>query len=383
MIAEEHDAPAGRPPIRALPRPRTLRGRIAVLVGVLAALLLIPSAALAGMLAHVAIPQAAGPVARDPAIMIDIIFAVQAAALVAAAVLAGWKITGRALRPVEAIRAELSAINVNDLSGRVPEPAGNDEIARLARTVNSTLARLEHARIRSQLSLDRERQFAADASHELRTPVAGLRAQLEEARLHPGQTDLPRLLDHSLRDVDRLQTIITDLLLLDRAGSAAPFLPRTRAALASIVHEEVSRRSGRCAVRLRPCCPAVIEVVHTQIGRVVTNLLDNAERHARRQVVAEVRCDGGTAELVVDDDGAGVAPADRERIFERFTRLDAARSRDRGGTGLGLAIVRDIVHAHHGTIEVGASPLGGARFVVRLPLAERCAPSRAPARSCA
>ncbi|WP_405149784.1 HAMP domain-containing histidine kinase [Sphaerisporangium sp. NBC_01403] len=307
--------------------------------------------------------------------LINTIFVTQGIALITLAAATTWKVTGRTLRPVEGIRAELAAINVNDLSTRVPEPMCDDEIARLARTINSTLERLEHAKGRMERALNQQRQFAADASHELRTPVAGLRAQLEEAQLHPGETDLEELLAHSLRDVDRLQSIITDLLLLERVGTGA-VRSSEKVDLAAVVRAEVSRRPHPGRVRLRLAPGVSTEANHNQIVRVVTNLLDNAERHARHSVSVEVRPNGRNAEIVVDDDGDGIAVADRERIFERFTRLDAARSRDRGGTGLGLAIARDIVQAHRGTIEVGTSPVGGARFLVSLPLAEPCVPDR-------
>ncbi|SNR88821.1 Signal transduction histidine kinase [Streptosporangium subroseum] len=300
--------------------------------------------------------------------VIDSLFAAQGTILVLLAASTTWKVTGRTLRPVEAIRAELAAINGDDLGSRVPQPMGDDEIARLARTVNGTLERLENARDRMNRALIQQRQFAADASHELRTPVAGLRAQLEEAQLHPEETDLNDLLAHSLYDVDRLQTIIADLLLLTRLESSAPEL-RERIDLATIVGTEVSQRADPDRVRLRLTPDVPVHAIRSQIGRAITNLLDNAERHARRTVVIEVRQNGDSAELIVDDDGEGVAEADRQRIFERFTRLDAARSRDQGGTGLGLAIARGIAQAHDGTVEAGASPSGGGRFILRLPLA--------------
>ncbi|GII60628.1 two-component sensor histidine kinase [Sphaerisporangium krabiense] len=297
----------------------------------------------------------------------DLMFAIQVAVLISLAVGAAWKITGRTLKPVEAIRAELAATNLSDLSSRVPEPPGDDEIARLARTVNSTLTRLENARGRMEESLARQRRFASDASHELRTPVAGLRVRLEEARMHPEDADLPELVDRALGDVDRLQAIIADLLLLARIGGDAPGALKD-VDLAETVHMEVSRRTDRLPVRLRLAPGVVVKAMDTQIARVLTNLLDNAQRHAKRVVVVEVRAVDGHAELIVCDDGDGVAVADRERIFDRFTRLDASRCRDKGGTGLGLAIVRDIAHAHGGTIEVGDAPEGGACFVLRIPL---------------
>ncbi|MET8159767.1 HAMP domain-containing sensor histidine kinase [Sphaerisporangium sp. NPDC005289] len=299
--------------------------------------------------------------------VIDWIFVIQGVALILLAITMAWKVTGRTLRPVEAIRAELAAINVNDLSTRVPEPPGYDEVARLAHTINGTLSRLEHAKDGMQRTLDHQRRFAADASHELRTPVAGLRAQLEEAQLHPEDTDLKELLNHSLRDVDRLQAIIADLLLLERVG-AGPSQPGTGLDLADVVRSEVARRSDPHQVRLELVPGVRVEAVRTHIGRVLGNLMDNAARHARGTVTVTVRRTDDAAELIVDDDGDGVAVEDRERIFQRFTRLDAARSRDKGGTGLGLAIARDLARTHGGTITVDASPQGGARFVVRLPL---------------
>ena len=273
----------------------------------------------------------------------------------------GRRIVTVSLGPVIAIRAELDEINASSLDRRVPASDSDEEIRDLANSVNRTLARLETA-------MERQRQFTADASHELRTPIAGLRTQLEEAQLHPGDIDLDALLNDSLADLDRLQAIITDLLLLARLEGSTP-KSRERVNLATVVRAEVSRRADSRKLRLLLAPEVPIDAVHGQIDRVITNLLDNAERHARKTVVVEVRPNGDSAELIVDDDGEGVAEADRERIFERFTRLDAARSRDRGGTGLGLAIVRGIAQAHHGTIEVGASATGGARFVLRLPLA--------------
>ncbi|WP_440064389.1 ATP-binding protein [Streptosporangium sp. OZ121] len=270
----------------------------------------------------------------------------------------GHRIVTVSLKPVTAVRTELDEINANSLDRRVPVSPGDDEIHELADSVNRTLARLEGA-------MERQRQFTADASHELRTPLAGLRAQLEEARLHPGETDLNELLAHSLSDLDRLQSIITDLLLLAKIECSPPQL-RERVDLATLVRAEVSRRADPQKVRLVLASEVPVDAVHSQIGRAVTNLLDNAERHARETVVVEVRANGDGAEVIVDDDGEGIAETDRGRIFERFARLDAARSRDRGGTGLGLAIARSIAHAHDGTLQVGTSPFGGARFVLRL-----------------
>ena len=216
--------------------------------------------------------------------------------------------------------------------------------------------------------LQRKRQFASDTSHELRSPIAGLRAELEEARMHPDQTDLGGLLDRALNGVERLEAIITDLLLLANveAGVAAEL---QEVDLAELVRAEVSRRRDRVAVELHLEPGVTVNAVPTQLGRVLTNLLDNAQRHAERAVSVEVRHGGDGAELAVSDDGDGVAVADRERIFQRFTRLAAGRRRDPGGSGLGLAISYDIAQAHAGSLGVEDSVTGGARFGLRLPLA--------------
>ncbi|WP_308250610.1 sensor histidine kinase [Nonomuraea rhizosphaerae] len=304
---------------------------------------------------------------------LDVVVLVQIAALIALATWATWLVMGRALRPVGAMRAELDEVNASDLSRRVTQPPGDDEVAQLARSVNGTLARLER-------SAHQQRQFASDASHELRTPIAGLRAQLESAQLYPDDTDLGALVDSALRDTDRLEAIMTDLLLLARIGSRVD-MAKEPVDLGGLVRDELAVRGGKLPVRVRLAEGVVVEGVRLQLARVLTNLLDNAQRHAERTVRVTVTRepdarepgagdagagDGGTAVLAVENDGAEIAPQDRERIFERFTRLDAARSRDAGGTGLGLAIARDVALAHRGEIRAEDCP-GGARFVLRLP----------------
>ncbi|MEU4227790.1 ATP-binding protein [Nonomuraea sp. NPDC026600] len=230
--------------------------------------------------------------------------------------------------------------------------------------------KLEHATASLKQSLARQRCFTTDASHELRTPLAGLRAQLEEAQLHPGETDLAELLDRALGDVDRLQAIITDLLLLAGIG-AVPSPAVEPLDLARLAEAETSCRAGdRHPTRLELMPGVLVEAVPTQLCRVLRNLLDNAQRHAAHHVVVQVRRAGGkVAELSVTDDGPGVPEAEREHIFHRFTRLDTARSRHHGGTGLGLAIARDIACAHRGTLHVEDASPHGARFVLRLPRA--------------
>ncbi|CAL9296034.1 ATP-binding protein [Streptomyces olindensis] len=265
-----------------------------------------------------------------------------------------WLVTRRALRPVEGIRREMAAITQSeDLARRVPEPDTHDEIARLASTTNETLAALE-------TSVERQRRFVADASHELRSPIASLRTQLEVAAAHPELLDL----DGAVEDTVRLQRLAADLLLLARLD-AGERPHDARVDLAGLAREEAEGRTG-VTVDAEP-----VEVAGSrgQLGRVLANLLDNAQRHARTAVTVSVRREGDRAVVGVADDGDGVPEGDRERIFERFVRLDAARSRDDGGAGLGLAIARDVAVRHGGTLTAGQGPAGGALFELRLPLA--------------
>ncbi|MEU6685936.1 ATP-binding protein [Streptomyces sp. NPDC046832] len=265
-----------------------------------------------------------------------------------------WLVTRRALRPVEGIRREMAAItHSEDLARRVPEPDTHDEIARLASTTNETLAALE-------TSVERQRRFVADASHELRSPIASLRTQLEVAAAHPELLDL----DGAVADTVRLQRLAADLLLLARLD-AGERPSDAKIDLAGIAREEAEGRTGVTV----DAEPAEVAGSRGQLGRVLANLLDNAQRHARSAVTVTVRCEGDRAVVGVADDGDGVPEDDRERIFERFVRLDAARSRDDGGAGLGLAIARDVAVRHGGTLTAGRGPAGGALFELRLPLA--------------
>jgi signal transduction histidine kinase len=215
--------------------------------------------------------------------------------------------------------------------------------------------------------LDRQRQFAADASHELRTPLAALRVQVEEARLHLEDIDLPDLLNNVTNDLDRLENIVNDLLLLAALeGDLGRGLEEVD--LTALVETVAARWTESHDVRLDLEAAVTVEAVSWQLARLLDNLLDNALRHATHSVEVDLRRAGDHAELAVADDGQGVPAADRERIFERFARLDTARCRDRGGAGLGLAIARDIASAHHGALHVEDAADGGACFVLRIPL---------------
>ncbi|WP_432253214.1 ATP-binding protein [Streptomyces sp. HNM1019] len=268
-----------------------------------------------------------------------------------------WLVTRRALRPVEGIRREMAAITAStDLSRRVPEPGSYDEVARLARTTNETLTALE-------ASVERQRAFVADASHELRSPVASLRTQLEVGAAHPELLDL----DGAVADVVRLQRLAADLLLLARLDAGERPTGETPVALDALVREELAQRAAdRVPVR-DEVAPVAVPGSRGQLAQVLGNLLDNAQRHARSGVRVTVREEGRWAVLEVADDGAGVDEAERERIFERFVRLDDARSRDDGGAGLGLAIARNVAVRHGGTLTVRTAPEGGALFELRLP----------------
>ncbi|GII37615.1 sensor histidine kinase [Planotetraspora phitsanulokensis] len=270
-----------------------------------------------------------------------------------------WWLAGRTIGRVTAIRATMAEITASDLSLRVPEPPGRTEYALLARTANRTLARLEE-------SVKQQRRFASTTSHELRTPLTGLRTRLEEALLYPGEVDPHETIRDALAVTERLETIVDDLLVLARlrAGDPAAHEPID---IGALVIEEATAEVGGVPVQARACRDLIVMGSRIQLIRVVDNLLTNARRHAGTgvQVVAE-RVDD-QAVITVCDDGDGIAPQDRERVFERFVRLDDGRRREPGGSGLGLAISRDIAHAHHGTLRIEDSPRG-ARFVLRIPL---------------
>ncbi|MEU6314402.1 ATP-binding protein, partial [Streptomyces sp. NPDC047014] len=287
--------------------------------------------------------------------------------LLAMVALVTWRVTGHALRPVEAIRAEVAGISDRELHRRVPVPATRDEVARLAETMNATLDRLESSGIR-------QRQFIADASHELRSPITVLRTQLEVALAVRDPELWPELIGGALEDIERLQRLAADLLLLARIDAAQP-VAAVPLDLGALVREVVEARVGdRVPVRLDLAAEVEVSASSLWLGRIVTNLVDNAQRFAERSVAVTLWTAGGPsgprAVLEVVDDGPGIPYADRERVFERFTRLDDARSRDHGGAGLGLAIARDLSTHHGGTLTAEGSARG-ARLVLRLPLTRR------------
>jgi signal transduction histidine kinase len=286
-----------------------------------------------------------------------------------------WWLVGRTLRPVERIRAEMADITVHDLSRRVPEPGTGDDIDRLARTTNTTLATLEQA-------VARQQRFVADASHELRSPIARMRAALEVDQVDPAAADLAATHRGLLDDTVALQQLVEDLLHLTRSDArVAKARPPARVDLDVVLRNEVAAVSerGRVAVRVGAIDAAAVEGQPHELARAVRNLLDNAERHAASLVTVALTVLDGAAHLTIADDGPGIPIADRERVFERFARLDDARTIASGGTGLGLAITREIVADHRGTVVVEGD--GETRLVVTLPLAPAVAvqPSFSPA----
>jgi signal transduction histidine kinase len=279
-----------------------------------------------------------------------------------------WRVVGRALAPVEAIRAEVDRISVAELHRRVPDPAGDDEIARLARTMNRMLDRLQCAQ-------DRQRRFVSDAAHELRSPVASIRQHAEVASAHPDRTSPAELAGTVLAENLRVQRLVEDLLLLTRADEHTLRLRHRPVDLDDLVLAEATRLRDTTGLRVDTSAVAAGRVSGDLAGlrRVLRNLADNAARHARGQVAfalagnPEARPANGAVVLLVDDDGPGIPEAERARVLERFVRLDDARARDEGGSGLGLAIVAELVAAHGGTVTIADSPLGGARVRLSLP----------------
>ncbi len=276
---------------------------------------------------------------------------------------ATWFFTGRALRPVAAITDEVEQITSGTLDGRVPEPAVDDEIGVLARTMNAMLGRLE----RSDMQ---RRQFVSDASHELRTPVAVLRSEAEVARRAPDSTSVPAFAEVVMGEAVRLEGLVEDLLALARSDERRGPGARTAAPIDLDVDDIVLAEAAR--TRRLPVDRSAVSAGRVvgrpdDLSRVIAHLLDNAARHGSTQVAVGVKTVDGRVQIWVDDDGEGVPEADRLRVFERFVRLDDARTRDRGGSGLGLAVVNETVTALGGTVAVVDSPLGGSRFVIDLP----------------
>ncbi|MFI5772717.1 ATP-binding protein [Streptomyces sp. NPDC051658] len=274
-----------------------------------------------------------------------------------------WLLTGRALRPVDAMRAQTAEITGSDLSRRLDVPPANDALGRLATTFNDLLGRLDAA-------TRRQRRFIADAAHELRSPLSTLHTRLEVADHHPESAHWQTLAPDLLRETERLNRLVDDLLRIARLD-ARPRLRTRPVDLDEIVFAEVreARSRTRLVIDQHAVGAARLTGDEDALARVVRNLLDNALRYAATRIDISLHTLHNTAHLVVADDGPGIPEADRERVFGRFTRLDDARARGTGGSGLGLAIVRDIVTAHHGSTHIEDNH-PGTRLVVQLPTGE-------------
>ena len=272
-----------------------------------------------------------------------------------------WFAVGRTLAPVEAIRREVDAISGAELHRRVPQPKFDDEIGRLAATMNRMLVRLEDSR-------NSQRRFISDASHELRSPLTTIREHSEVVIAHPEGTTAEELAGVVLAEEMRMQTLVEDMLLLARADEHA--VPqRVPVDLDDLIFEEARRLRSTTDLHIDTSAVGAARVDGDidALRRVVRNLADNAARHTSARVGFSLLEQDGKARFTVDDDGPGIPEFERERVLKRFVRLDEARSRDEGGSGLGLAIVDEVVRAHGGLLLIGQAPAGGARIEITLP----------------
>jgi len=271
-------------------------------------------------------------------------------------------LVGAALRPVERIRSRVASISTARLEDRVPVPPSGDEIAHLAETMNEMLSRLHvgHAA---------QRRFVSDASHELRSPLATISTALELARSRPELLDADLIDESLIPEARRMRDLIDDLLLLARADEHQLSGRHDDVDLDDLADAEVQRLQGMSSALMVKATISHARVTgdRHQLARMMRNLVDNAARHARSTVELSCGVHDGAAVLRVADDGVGIPPEQRMRVFDRFVRLDSARARDVGGSGLGLAIVAEIVTAHHGTITIGDRHEGGACLTVTLP----------------
>jgi len=278
--------------------------------------------------------------------------------LVLMTTLAAWVLVGRALRPVHAMSNGASRIADATSGERLQVPATNDEVSTLATTLNGMLDRIA-------AGTRRQREFVSDASHELRSPIAALKTLLEVELAHPARSEPKALHDALLSETLRLETLSADLLALARLDEEKA--PRhDEVDFDDIVLEESARPRGR-PVDTRGVAAAKVRGDRSALMHLVRNLLDNAARYARARVGVTTRTEAGVVVLFVDDDGPGIAETDRARVFERFTRSEADRSRHTGGAGLGLAVVRRIAEQHGGTVRAATSPEGGGRIELCLP----------------
>jgi two-component system, OmpR family, sensor kinase len=279
-----------------------------------------------------------------------------------AALIGGYLIAARTASPLRRMAETAEEVRSGDLTPRLrEEPAAAPELRALIAGFNRMLDRLD-------LAFGRQRRFVSDASHELRTPLTAIRGQVEVLGGGPGTSDeeVQRMKAVTLVAVERMERLIAELLTLAQLEERSEIEVR-RFDLADLLRELAA--ADAMGVELGELAPGRIVGNRDQIGRLVGNLLANARRHAGRsgRVALSATAGGDSVTVCVEDDGPGIPPAERERVFERFHRVDSARGRDSGGSGLGLAISQEIVAAHGGRIWVDDSPLGGARVAFKLP----------------
>ncbi len=275
-----------------------------------------------------------------------------------------WRSVGRALKPVDAMCAEVDDIEASSLERRLSAPATDDEIGKLAKTLNHLLDRLD-------ADARRQRQFAADASHELRSPLAAARTQLEVGLAYPDRADWHGIASDALIEIDRLERLSRELLEFARADAQDHIVRMDPVDLIELTHRIIaSHPAGSTPITWQePDEPVWVRGDDDLLTRMLRNLISNAERHAHSRVDVEVCGDVDQAWVRVVNDGPAISDNDRERIFEAFTRLDAARARDAGGAGLGLTISRKIALKHGGDLR--ADPRAdGASFTLWLPAAK-------------
>ncbi len=297
------------------------------------------------------------------------LFGIAVPALIVFVGIVTWTVSGKALRPVQEIRTQVERIESTDLSQRVPEPEAQDEIGQLARTMNLMLARLE-------ASTDKQRRFVADASHELRSPLAGIQARLEVDLAYPDGADWRTTGKDVLDETHRLARLVEDLLTLARLDENSRALPAFIAVdLDEVVLAETAQLKALSinTVDTSRVSGAQVRGNRDALRRVVRNLLDNADRHATSTVSIALEENDSEIVLTITDDGPGIPLDKQAAIFERFTRLDEGRTRDAGGTGLGLAIVREIATAHGAVVTVANTP--GAAFTITFPVPTALAPA--------
>jgi signal transduction histidine kinase len=301
--------------------------------------------------------------------VVGLVLLVGVPVLVASFAVVCWFLVGAALRPVEELRRGADDITEAGTGARLPVPPTRDQVHRLAVTLNEMLDRLAAGGAR-------QRAFVADAAHELRSPLASMRTQIEVTQAHP-RLDWAKTGPGVLADIERLTRLVDDLLLLARLDDDRPgrsSRPGGPVDLRDLAQAAADRPRGQSTVRVGDevagGSPLLVDVDRDAVLRILDNLLGNAVRYARTATTVDVRRAGSWAELTVTDDGPGIPAGERERVFERFARVDASRNAASGGSGLGLAIVRQLAESQGGTVRLeDAGP--GLRAVVRLPGADR------------